>query len=250
MPKRSSEKVSEKEQTVKNELRERIKEVRNFFVENLPILNRDTAEKMSTKELLKLYQNIINFEPMRENFERIINVFSQEKLPEEKKDELFKKFLTLKLPQELIKRQLEILKLEKEEEIPLERLKEIHKKREQANSRMLLGFHMANLDYEGLGLIPASKIPSTTQVDNQTLEVPAGFSHYSLKHLYKAVFKKGGKTFLYFVEGSQSDFSSSTQKYTDAHKEKGWVVTVRQLPIIFKVEMTPEIEKELGLQRE
>ena len=251
MPKRSSEKISGKEQAVKNELQERIKKIRNFFVENLPTLNREIVEKKSTKELLKFYQNIINSEPVRGNFERVANEFfpEQQRLSDEEKDELFKKFLILKLPRELIKRQLETLKLEKEKEIPLERLEEIHKKREQANSRMLLGFHMANLDYERLGSVPTSKIPSVTQVGGKTIEIPPGFSHYSLGGLYKEVFKRGGKIFLYFVEGSQSDFSSSTQKYTDAHKEKEWVVTARQLPIIFKVEMTPEIEKELGLER-
>jgi len=249
MLKKTSEKISGKEQAVKNELQERIKKIRNFFVENLPILSREAAEKISAKELLKLYQNVINSEPVRENFERAIHFSQQEKLSDEQKDKLFKKFLTLKLPRQLIKRWLEVLKLEKEEEIPLEKLEEIHKKREQANSRMLLGFHMANLDYEGSEFVPASKIPSTTQIDGQTIEVPVGFSHYSLKHLYKSVFKRGGKIFLYFVEGSQSDFSPSTQKYIDAHKEKGWVATARHLPIIFKVEIVPGIEKELGLER-
>lgn len=252
MSKKSLEKTSEQEQTIKKELQEEIKKIRSFFVENLPILSHKAVEKKPTKELLKFYQNIINSEPVRENFERMVNELfpEQEKLSDEEKDELFKKFLTLKLPQQLIKKQLETLRLDEEKEIPLEKLEEIHRKRERANSRMLLGFHMANLDYERLEFIPVSKTPSTTQVDGKTIEIPAGFSHYSLKNLYKEVFKRGGKTFLYFVEGSQSDFSPSTQKYTEAHKEKEWVATARQLSIIFKIEISPEIEKELGLERE
>ena len=181
MLKKTSEKISGKEQAVKNELQERIKKIRNFFVENLPTLYRETVERKSIKELLELYQNIINSEPVRENFERVIRVFSQqEKLSDEQKDELFKNFLILKLPRQLIERQLITLKLEKREEITLKKLEEIHEKREQANSRMLLGFHMANLDYERLGSVPTSKIPSVTQVGGKTIEIPPGFSHYSL----------------------------------------------------------------------
>lgn len=250
-PNKSLEKISEQEQVIKKEIQERIKKIRSFFIENLPVLNREAAENKSTKELLKFYQDIINSEPTRENFERTVSELlpEQEKLSEEEKKELFKKFLTIKLPEQLIKRHLEILKLEEEKEIPVEKLEEIHKKREQANSRMLLGFHTANLDYENSEFIPASKISSTTQADGKTVEIPAGYSHYSLNHLYKEVFKRGDETFLYFVEGSQSDFSPSIQKYTEAHEEKGWVATARQLPIIFKIKMSPEIEKELGLER-
>src|SRR3989338_8187017 len=107
MSKKSLEKVFGREQAVKNELQERIKKIRNFFGENLPTLYRETVERKSIKELLELYQNIINSEPVRENFERVIRVFSQqEKLSDEQKDELFKNFLILKLPRQLIERQL------------------------------------------------------------------------------------------------------------------------------------------------
>src|SRR3989344_6587210 len=88
MLKKTSEKISGKEQAVKNELQERIKKIRNFFVENLPTLYRETVERKSIKELLELYQNIINSEPVRGNFERVVNEFFPEKqrMSDEEKD--------------------------------------------------------------------------------------------------------------------------------------------------------------------
>lgn len=161
----------------------------------------------------------------------------------------FKRFLAMKLPQELLGRLIQSERVNSEEDIPLEALERAHSIREKTRTRMILGYHVANNEYAGE--VPQSKRESITIAAGEEIKVLAGNAHYSTspRGLYKMPLQRDGKKFLYLVEGSSSDFSESNKSYTEAHRGRGWVSTARPLPIIFKTEIDNDLERELGLQR-
>lgn len=252
-----------------------IKKLREFFVEHLPVFSREKLEGKTLEELLTIYRKLTNAEPTpagfidwtreldRESAEELEGRFQETLEKDNKVAEMWKKFLYLKLPREIIiKQEKEIEKRVEKEleknpdkkitqedyEIPLNQLQLIHEKRK--DNKMILGFHVANNNYEQSGKIPVSHKESITVSGGQEIHVRRGNSHYSIKPtVYKDVFRRGSKVFLYLVEGSESDFGFLNQEYREQHIDKGWVTTARELPVIFKIELTPQLERELGLSR-
>lgn len=247
------EKSPDKNQSVSEPTPE-LKMVREFFVDALsrflPETAADALANKPTRDLFQLYKAMINSAPTYESFKTLTeNMSAGIDYDSETAREHYREFLAKKTPKELIERQIKENHLEDAESIPLEKLESLHSLREEKNTRMFLGFHVANIEYEEE--IPQSKTESVTVVDGKQIIVPRGNAHYSVSEngLYKDVFKRGGKAFLYFVEGSTSDFGKTSENYRTAHQSKGWINTARKIPILFKTKLTPDILASLSISK-
>lgn len=268
------------EQSVSPEKEEQKKKekIRSFFVENLPIKNEIELASKSLGELLKIYQHFLEVEAAPDGFkiwsaqhdpaleEKLKQKPAEEWVQDKDLSDLWRKFLHGKLPRAKIEREEKAIadKIAAEEkinpskifyqkdfDIPLITLEQMHQK---SKSRLFLGLHVDNRDYQNRGEIPPSFTESNTDMAGQRITIPAGYAHYSVgtNKVYKKPFQSGQKVFLYLVEGSEADLqvsSSNLQSYRQIHRHRGWVATARPLPIIQQIELTPAIEKELGLER-
>lgn len=212
------------------EVFEEIKEARDFFISQLPL--GPCFEHLSTDQLFLFYQNFINQDASRSNFEKFLAAIKKDKRDLE---EAYRQYLLRKLPREVAQRA---------EGYDIKQLEEIHTKRRQNHFSMKLGFHVSNAICDNV--VSQSKIESVTVIDGKNITVPAGYAHYTFSSKGLPKCRAG---YLYFVEGSEFDLRSETMKsYMEAHQKAGWVATARELPILKRLELTDNLVKALGLE--
>ncbi len=211
-----------------------LKKAREFFVDALPLTDSSVAKRMTPKQLFDAYQNFINSDPSFEHFQTIVSMsnpdlsFSRQDIKSQPQLlNLWKKYLVKKLPAALVERQMEIQKIDDEEDLDADKLETLHKKRMEAGHKMILGFHVTDNPIEG-DILP-SKIPTTLLASDETIDIPAGRTFYSTSP--QSLYKQHSK-YLVFVEGDQSESDEQRKKTGAAHGNGDWVSTNRKLPVV------------------
>lgn len=225
----------EAEKETKRELTKEEKEIRSFFIDELPMGSR--FENSPTDKLFTFYQEFINQDVSLENFKKLLKSADGAKMTPEDQEKLnifYRQYLLKKLPREIA---------ERFKNDGIEQLEEIHAEREKEGYALKLGFHLSDADYREA--VPPSQIESVSTIEGKTVVVPAHYSHYTVSSRGLPKFRSG---YLYFVEGSEGDIrAKSMPPYVEIHKKAGWVATARPLPILKKVKLTDELTKALKL---
>lgn len=210
-----------------------LKKAREFFVDALPLADSTVANKMTPKQLFDAYQDFINSDPSFEHFQTIVAVsnpdlsFSRQDIKSQPELlDLWKKYLIKKLPGDLVERQMEIQKVEDEEDLDADKLETLHKKRLEAGHKMVLGFHVTDNQIDG-DIFP-SKTP-TLLVGNEKNNIPAGHTFYSSSP--QALYKQRNK-YLVFVEGDQLEIDEQNKKGGAMLGAGEWISTARKLPVV------------------
>lgn len=245
-----------------------IKEMRDFLLKELPF-SPELLEKISLKELFRVYLQIFKAESNRESLSKLEEELLQkaelpslsqshnrEKNKEKEENINYLKFLLMKLPKSLkdennLSFDFSAVHKMSQEEIEkfISQAEELNKKREKNGYKMLVGIHISNKEYQKS--IPPSKIESITILPSgEKIIVPPGYTHYSIEPtVYKEVFKRGGEVWFYLVEGAESHLNNLSGKYYESHKSRGWVAAAGELPIIASFRLDPELLEALGLEK-
>ncbi len=232
-------------------------EARAFLGDSLPLADTDAAKKLSPRELFLTYREFMNGKASFEHFAAVASAGAslekkaelanrpkEELLKEPFYEELWQKYLSEKLPKEIIRRQMELHSARSIDELPASVLETVHARREALGHQLILGFHVSDLQIVN-EVLPGKRATELLNEEGRQ-EISAGKTYYSTdpEKLYKQHYK-----YLILIEGDAHEVHEEEKTRGTGHGGGAWVATARKLPVLKTFKLTNELIETLGLKK-